>query len=117
MCIVLLGVTLVILQVLLLKVHWVVYLENFPRWSPFYEADPTQIIEVKGKDGQTGVQYHWDGNKGKDLGYQEITVIKPLEYIKMECDIQKPFNRPHPNWIHILFEKRQVRPVIFFDDR
>ena len=47
--------------------------------------------EVKGKDGQIGAQFHWNGNKGKDLGYQEITEIKPLEYIKMECDIQKPF--------------------------
>jgi len=69
----------------------VVFLKNFPKWSPFYEADPTQKTEVKGSDGQVGAQFHWDGNKGKDLGYQEIKEIKPLEYIKMECDIQKPF--------------------------
>ncbi len=70
----------------------VVYLKNFPKWSPFLEADPTQKIEIKGTDGQVGAQYHWDGNEGKDLGYQEIKEIKNLEYIKMECDIQKPFN-------------------------
>jgi len=69
----------------------VLYLKNFPKWSPFYEADPTQKTEVKGNDGQIGAQFHWDGNNGKDLGYQEIKEIKPLEYIKMECDIQKPF--------------------------
>ncbi|MEM7039030.1 MAG: SRPBCC family protein [Bacteroidota bacterium] len=69
----------------------VVYLNNFPNWSPFYEADPDQKIEVKGTDGTVGAQYHWEGNKGKDLGYQEIKVIKPLEYVRMECDIQKPF--------------------------
>lgn len=69
----------------------VVYLKNFPKWSPFLEVDPTQKIEVKGTDGQVGAQYHWEGNKGKDLGYQEIKQIRNLEYVKMECDIQKPF--------------------------
>ena len=69
----------------------VVYLKNFPNWSPFLEADPTQKIEIKGNDGQVGTQYHWEGNKGKDLGFQEIKEIKSNQYIKMECDIQKPF--------------------------
>lgn len=69
----------------------VAYLKNFPNWSPFMEADPTQQVEVKGTDGKVGAQYHWLGNKGKDLGYQEIKQMKPNEYVKMECDIQKPF--------------------------
>lgn len=69
----------------------VVLLKNFPNWSPFLEADPSQKTEVKGTDGQVGAQYHWVGNKGKDVGYQEIKEIKQLEYIKMGCDIQKPF--------------------------
>lgn len=69
----------------------VVYLKNFKKWSPFYEVDPSQKIKIKGNDGQIGAQFHWEGNQGKDLGYQEIKEIKPLKYIKMECDIQKPF--------------------------
>ncbi len=69
----------------------VLYLKNFTKWSPFYEADPTQKTEVKGTDGQVGAQFHWEGNKGKDLGYQEIKEIQPLKYIKMGCVIQKPF--------------------------
>jgi len=69
----------------------VAYLKNFTKWSPFYEADPEQKTKVEGNDGQVGSKFHWDGNDGKDLGYQEIKVIKPLKYIKMECDIQKPF--------------------------
>ena len=69
----------------------VVYLDNFPNWSPFLEADPTQKIEIKGTDGQIGAQYHWLGNKGKDVGYQEIREIKPQKYIRMECNISKPF--------------------------
>lgn len=69
----------------------VVHLKNFPNWSPFYEEDPAQKIEVKGTDGEVGAQYHWEGKKGKDLGFQEIKEIKPLKYVKMGCDIQKPF--------------------------
>ena len=69
----------------------VVYLKNFPHWSPFLEADPSQKIEIKGADGEIGAQYHWVGNKGKDVGYQEIKEIKPLEYIRIGCDILKPF--------------------------
>ena len=67
------------------------YLNNFPNWSPFLEADPDQIIEITGVDGTVGAQYHWEGNKGKDLGFQEIKAIVPNAYIKMACDIQKPF--------------------------
>ncbi len=67
------------------------YLNNFPKWSPFLAQDPTQKYEVKGTDGTVGAQYHWDGNKGKDLGYQEIVSIDELNYISMTCDIQKPF--------------------------
>ncbi len=69
----------------------VLYLKNFTKWSPFYEADPNQKTNIKGTDGQVGAQFYWEGNQGKDPGYQEITEIRPLNYIKMECDIQKPF--------------------------
>lgn len=67
------------------------YLGNFPKWSPFLEADPSQSYTVKGDDGQVGVQFHWEGNGGKDLGYQEIIKIKELSFIGMQCHIQKPF--------------------------
>ncbi len=67
------------------------YLSNFPKWSPFLAQDPSQKYEVKGTDGSVGAQYHWDGNKGKDLGYQEIVKIEELNFVGMKCDIQKPF--------------------------
>ena len=67
------------------------YLKNFPKWSPFMAQDPTQKYEVKGTDGEVGAQYHWDGNKGKDLGYQEIVRVDTFTYVGMRCDIQKPF--------------------------
>ena len=67
------------------------YLNNFPKWSPFLVQDPSQKYEVKGADGTVGAQYHWEGNGGKDLGYQEIVKIDDLSFIGKKCDIQKPF--------------------------
>ncbi len=66
-------------------------LNNFPKWSPFLAQDPTQKFEVKGTDGTVGAQYHWHGNKGKDLGYQEIMKVDEPNFVGMKCDIQKPF--------------------------
>jgi hypothetical protein len=67
------------------------YLKNFPKWSPFLAEDPAQKYEIKGLDGSVGAQYHWNGNKGKDLGFQEIAKIEEGKFIGMQCDIQKPF--------------------------
>ncbi|MBJ7428902.1 MAG: SRPBCC family protein [Bacteroidia bacterium] len=67
------------------------YLKNYPKWSPFLAVDPTQKYEVKGEDGMVGAQYHWDGNSGKDLGFQEIVKIDTFSFVGMQCDIQKPF--------------------------
>ncbi len=72
------------------------YLNNFPKWSPFYAQDPTQKVTVKGTDGTVGAQYHWLGNGGEDVGYQEIAKIEP-DFIGMKCDIQKPFEA-HPTF-------------------
>jgi len=67
------------------------YLHNFPKWSPFLAEDPGQKYEVKGTDGTVGAQYHWVGNKGEDVGYQEIVKVDAFNFIGMKCDIQKPF--------------------------
>jgi hypothetical protein len=66
-------------------------LNDFPKWSPFLVQDPTQKYEIKGTNGAVGSQYHWVGNGGKDVGYQEITKIEEGIYIGKKCDIQKPF--------------------------
>lgn len=67
------------------------YLAKFPAWSPFLAEDPGQQHEIKGMDGTVGAQYHWNGNKGKDVGYQEIVKIEEGKFIGMQCYIQKPF--------------------------
>lgn len=71
--------------------NMVCYYKNFPKWSPFLAQDPSQQYEVKGIDGTVGAQFHWNGNKGKDLGYQEIVKLDSLNFVGMKCDIQKPF--------------------------
>jgi hypothetical protein len=65
--------------------------KEFPKWSPFLVQDPSQQYELKGTDGTVGSQYHWVGNKGKDVGYQEITKIDEQSFVSKRCDIQKPF--------------------------
>jgi hypothetical protein len=66
-------------------------LNDFPKWSPFLVQDPSQKYEIKGTNGAVGSQFHWVGNGGKDVGYQEITKIDEVTFIGKKCDIQKPF--------------------------
>ena len=66
-------------------------LNNYHRWSPFLVQDPSQKYQLKGEDGTVGSQYHWVGNGGEDVGYQQITKIVEGTYIGKKCDIQKPF--------------------------
>jgi hypothetical protein len=47
--------------------------------------------DVRGIDGTVGAKYHWEGNNGKDLGYQEIVKVDPFGFVGMRCYIQKPF--------------------------
>ena len=71
--------------------YMISHLNNYPKWSPFLEADPSQKYEVRGKDGEVGVQFHWDGNGGKDIGYQEIVKIEEPGLVGVRCIIEKPF--------------------------
>jgi hypothetical protein len=67
------------------------YLRNFPKWSPFLAQDTTQKIRIEGVDGIVGARYHWVGNAGDDVGYQEIMKIDTNGYVGMKCFIEKPF--------------------------
>ncbi|NJB37223.1 SRPBCC family protein [Croceivirga sp. JEA036] len=67
------------------------YLEKFPEWSPFLEVDPNQKITVTGTDGTIGAQYHWVGNQGKDIGYQELTAMEEQAKLVFKCTIEKPY--------------------------
>lgn len=66
-------------------------LGNYPKWSPFLAQDPTMRYEVKGTDGTVGASYHWEGNKDKDLGQQEIVKLEPYRFVGIQVQIEKPF--------------------------
>lgn len=76
-------------------------LNNYPKWSPFLAQDPSQKYHVEGTDGTVGAQYHWEGNNGKDLGYQQIVKLEPNRFVGMRCDIQKPF-QAQPTFDYII---------------
>ncbi|MEM9885537.1 MAG: SRPBCC family protein [Bacteroidota bacterium] len=65
--------------------------ERFPEWSPFVVTDPEQKHHVTGEVGQIGSAFHWEGVAEKSEGKQTLAVLKDNEYLRMECDITKPF--------------------------
>ena len=66
-------------------------LERFPEWSPFLVTDPQQKYYVEGENGSVGSIFHWEGVEEKSLGYQELTVLKDQNYIRLDCTVVKPF--------------------------
>jgi len=65
-------------------------LERFPEWSPFIVSDPDQKNYTTGIDGTVGSTFHWEGVAEKSLGIQSLSELKKNEYIRFNCDIQKP---------------------------
>ena len=65
--------------------------ERFPEWSPFIVADPEQKNHVTGEIGQVGSVFHWEGVAEESQGAQTLAVVEGKEYLKMECNITKPF--------------------------
>ena len=65
--------------------------ERFPEWSPFVVADPEQKHHVTGETGQIGSAFHWEGVIEKSEGQQTLVALRGTEYLRMECDITKPF--------------------------
>jgi len=65
--------------------------ERFPEWSPYIVTDPEQKNHTTGEIGAVGSVFHWEGVGEKSQGTQTLTAAKSNEYLKMECDITKPF--------------------------
>lgn len=65
--------------------------ERFPEWSPFVVADPKQKNHVSGEIGQVGSVFHWEGVAEESQGTQTLAAVEGNTYLKMECNITKPF--------------------------
>jgi len=65
--------------------------ERFPEWSPFILEDPNQKNHVTGEVGEVGSVFHWEGVAEKSLGTQTLAEAKSGDYLRMECNITKPF--------------------------
>lgn len=84
---------------------------NYSKWSPFLAKDSSLQYNIKGIDGTVGTQLHWTGNKGKEVGFQEVTKLIPHEFIGMKCDIQKPF-KAQPTFDYTLNQTGNSTEVI-----
>ncbi|MEM6264489.1 MAG: SRPBCC family protein [Bacteroidota bacterium] len=66
-------------------------LKRFPEWSPFIVSDPNQQNHVTGTDGQVGAVFHWEGVDEKSKGQQTLVAATGGTYVRMECEIEVPF--------------------------
>lgn len=65
--------------------------ERFPEWSPYLVTDPEQKNHVTGEVGEVGSSFHWEGVAEKSQGKQTLVAANGKDYLRMECDITKPF--------------------------
>jgi len=65
--------------------------EQFPNWSPFLVTDPEQKYVIGGTNGELGSTFAWEGVAEKSQGVQTLAVINGNDYIRMDCEVVKPF--------------------------
>lgn len=66
-------------------------LERFSEWSPFVVTDPEQKNHVTGVNGELGSTFHWEGVAEKSEGFQTLVAMEAEDYLRMECQIAKPY--------------------------
>jgi hypothetical protein len=71
--------------------NYIRFLKNQDHYSKWEMTDPRMQKSFRGKDGQTGFVYAWNGNKQAGKGEQEIKEIKEGERIDVEVRFEKPF--------------------------
>ncbi|NRB52664.1 MAG: hypothetical protein HRU41_33695 [Saprospiraceae bacterium] len=79
-------------------------LQEFTDWSPFLVSDPEQKNWVEGVDGEIGSAFHWEGTAEKSEGIQKLVAMKGQNYLRMECEIFKPY-KSQPVFEYELQEK------------
>ena len=89
--------------------------ERFPEWSPFIVTDPEQKYHTTGEIGQVGSAFHWEGVAEKSQGTQTLVAVEGTDYLKMECNITKPFKSQPTFEYHITETENGVEVVQKFE--
>ena len=71
--------------------NYVRYLKNQDNYNKWVQMDPNMKRQFRGKDGEVGFVYAWDGNDKAGKGEQEIKNINEGERIDVEIRFVKPF--------------------------
>ena len=66
-------------------------LRNLAEWTPWKEYDPDMLVSFKGKDGQVGSVYEWNGNKNVGSGNMEITSIDKNKKVEIKLSFFEPY--------------------------
>ena len=65
--------------------------ENFQKWSPWADLDPTQKVTITGNDGEVGAQLNWKSTSDEvGVGSQRITSISN-DRIDLELEFTAPW--------------------------
>ena len=86
-------------------------LERFPEWSPFVVTDPEQKNHITGVNGELGSTFHWEGVAEKSEGFQTLVAMEGEDYLRMECQIAKPY-KSQPVFEYQLSEKTEGIEVV-----
>ena len=71
--------------------NYVRYLKNQDNYNKWVQMDPNMKRQFRGRDGEVGFVYAWDGNDKAGKGEQEIKNINEGERVDVEIRFVKPF--------------------------
>lgn len=64
---------------------------NIEKWDVKRAKDPSLKSRIVGKDGELGATYIWAGNHEVGNGQLSIASINPLDHVRMDLSIDKPY--------------------------
>ena len=71
--------------------NYVRYLKNQDNYNKWVQMDPNMKKQFRGRDGEVGFVYAWDGNDKAGKGEQEIKNISEGASVDVEIRFVKPF--------------------------
>ena len=69
----------------------IVDFHQWPRWSPWEDADPELHRAYSGNGEGVGAVYAWSGNRKAGAGRMEIVEVEENRRVEIALDFQKPF--------------------------